>query len=80
MFLHPRIPFTGKGAKLERALINFLLDLHTGDHGYREVSPPFIIQRDCMFGTGQLPKFEEDMYAMEDASMFLAPTAEAADD
>jgi seryl-tRNA synthetase len=57
-------------------LINFLLDLHTGPHGYEEVSPPFVINRDCMFGTGQLPKFEEDMYGMEENRFFLAPTAE----
>lgn len=68
--------FRGLGARLERALINFLLDLHTRDHGYEEVSPPFIINRDCMFGTGQLPKFEEDMYGIEENKFFLAPTAE----
>ncbi|MEM9478792.1 MAG: serine--tRNA ligase [Verrucomicrobiota bacterium] len=70
------VVFKGKGAKLERALIQFLLDLHTTEHGYTEVSPPFIIQRECMFGTSQLPKFEEDMYSTEDSTMFLAPTAE----
>ncbi|MBU6302715.1 MAG: serine--tRNA ligase [Verrucomicrobia bacterium] len=68
--------FRGAGARLERALINFLLDLHTGSHGYEEVSPPFVINRDCMFGTGQLPKFEEDMYGLEENRFFLAPTAE----
>ena len=68
--------FTGPGARLERALINFMLDLHTGGHGYTEVSPPFLIRRDCMVGTGQLPKFEEDMYGMENGALFLAPTAE----
>ena len=68
--------FRGAGARLERALINFLLDLHTGTHGYEEISPPFVINRDCMFGTGQLPKFEEDMYGLEDNKFFLAPTAE----
>ena len=68
--------FRGAGARLERALINFLLDLHTGPHGYEEISPPFLINRDCMFGTGQLPKFEEDMYGLEENRFFLAPTAE----
>ncbi|MEX2578047.1 MAG: serine--tRNA ligase [Verrucomicrobiales bacterium] len=70
------VTFTGMGAKLERALIQFLLDLHTEKHGYREVSPPFIINRDSMFGTGQLPKFEDDMYGLENGAFFLAPTAE----
>jgi seryl-tRNA synthetase len=70
------ICFTGAGAKLERALINFMLDLHTREHGYLEVSPPFLVRRDCMIGTTQLPKFEEDMYGFENGEMFLAPTAE----
>ena len=70
------VAFTGPGARLQRALIQFLLNLHTDEHGYREVSPPFIINRDCMFGTGQLPKFEEDMYGLEEGAFFLAPTAE----
>lgn len=70
------ICFTGAGARLERSLINFMLDLHTREHGYLEVSPPFLIRRDCMFGTGQLPKFEEDMYGLEEGQLFLAPTAE----
>ena len=60
------ICFTGAGAKLERALINFMLDLHTREHGYREISPPFLVRRDCMIGTTQLPKFEADMYGLED--------------
>jgi seryl-tRNA synthetase len=68
--------FTGAGARLERSLINFLLDLHTGAHGYQEVSPPFLVRRECMVGTSQLPKFEEDMYGLEDNSLFLTPTAE----
>lgn len=68
--------FTGQGARLERALINFLLDLHTGEHGYQEISPPFLIARECMYGTTQLPKFEDDMYGIEDNQMFLTPTAE----
>ena len=70
------IAFTGAGARLERALINFMLDLHTREHGYLEMSPPFLVRRDCMIGTTQLPKFEEDMYGLEENTMFLAPTAE----
>src|SRR5881398_1060617 len=70
------ICFTGAGAKLERALINFMIDLHTREHGYVEVSPPFLVRRDCMIGTTQLPKFEEDMYGLENGELFLAPTAE----
>ncbi|PYI89089.1 MAG: serine--tRNA ligase [Verrucomicrobia bacterium] len=75
------ICFTGTGARLERALIQFMLDLHTREHGYFEISPPFLVRRDCMIGTTQLPKFEADMYGLEpDASgrnqLFLAPTAE----
>lgn len=70
------ICFIGAGAKLERALINFMIDLHTREHGYTEVSPPFLVRRDCMIGTSQLPKFEEDMYKIEGEELFLAPTAE----
>src|SRR5207248_1415843 len=70
------ICFTGIGAKLERALIQFMLDLHTDKHGYFELSPPFVVRRECMFGTGQLPKFEADMYDLEEGQLFLAPTAE----
>jgi seryl-tRNA synthetase len=70
------ICFTGAGARLERALIQFMLDLHTREHGYLEVSPPFLVRRDCMIGTTQLPKFEEDMYGLEGGAMFLTPTAE----
>ena len=70
------ICFTGRGAKLERALINFMIDLHTREHGYVEISPPFLVRRDCMIGTSQLPKFEADMYGLEDNQLFLAPTAE----
>lgn len=68
--------FTGAGARLERALLNFLLDMHTGEGGYMEVSPPFLIRRECMVGTGQLPKFEDDMYGVDGGELFLAPTAE----
>ena len=70
------ICFTGAGAKLERALIQFMLDLHTSEHGYLEMSPPFLVRRECMVGTTQLPKFEEDMYGLENGELFLAPTAE----
>jgi len=70
------ICFIGAGARLERALIQFMLDLHTREHGYLEMSPPFLVRRDCMIGTTQLPKFEEDMYGLEENQLFLAPTAE----
>jgi seryl-tRNA synthetase len=68
--------FTGVGAQLERALINFMLDLHTREHGFREVSGPVLVSRECMIGTGSLPKFEEDMYRIESDDLFLIPTAE----
>ena len=68
--------FTGYGARLERALIQFMLDLHTEKHGYTEVSPPFVVNRDSMFGTGQLPKMEDDMYRINEDDLFLIPTAE----
>ena len=70
------IVYRGLGARLERALINFLLDTQTLENGYQEVGVPFIVKRECMYGTGQLPKFEEDMYGLEENSMFLVPTAE----
>jgi seryl-tRNA synthetase len=70
------ICFTGAGARLERALINFMIDLHAREHGYTEISPPFLVRRDCMIGTSQLPKFEADMYGLEENQIFLAPTAE----
>jgi len=70
------VVYRGKGARLERALIQFLLDTHTEEHGYEEVNVPHIIKRECMEGTGQLPKFEDDMYGIEDNALFLAPTAE----
>jgi seryl-tRNA synthetase len=63
------------GAKLERALMNFMLDLH-GKHGYTEVFPPILVNRDCMVGTGQLPKFEGDFYKCADDELYLVPTAE----
>ncbi len=68
--------YRGKGAKLQRALIQFLLDLQTEKNGYQEVNVPHLINRDCMYGTGQLPKFEDDMYGLNEGQTFLAPTAE----
>jgi len=67
---------TGLGAKLERALITFMIDFHVERHGYREIFPPFLINRDSMIGTGQLPKFAEDMYKIEGEELYLDPTAE----
>ena len=76
--------YTGWGARLERALIQFLLELHTTQHGYTEVSPPYIIGRDCMVGVGQFPKFEDQAYAVQEGldqgslgKLYLLPTAEA---
>jgi seryl-tRNA synthetase len=76
--------YTNWGARLERALIQFLLDLHTSEHGYAEVSPPYIIGRDCMTGVGQFPKFEDQAYAVQEGldgqtlgKLYLLPTAEA---
>ena len=68
--------FTGAGARLERGLIQFMLDLHTRKHGYTEVSPPHVIRRECLVGTGQLPKLEEEMYRLQDEDLYLNPTAE----
>ena len=68
--------YRGLGATLERGLINFMLDLHTREHGYQEVIPPFIVNRASMTGTGQLPKFEEDLFRLKDEDYFLIPTAE----
>ena len=70
------VVYRGAGARLERALINFLLDLHTREHGYQEVGVPFLVNRASMTGTGQLPKFEEDLYGTESQELFLVPTAE----
>jgi seryl-tRNA synthetase len=70
------ILYKGLGARLERALINFMLDLHTKKHGYKEIFPPFLVNRKSMTGTGQLPKLEEDMYRLKDDDYFLIPTAE----
>ncbi|HEY9282370.1 MAG TPA: serine--tRNA ligase [Pyrinomonadaceae bacterium] len=67
----------GAGALLERALVNFMLDLHTREHGYEETLPPFIVNRDALFGTGQLPKFEQDLFKLTDErGLYLSPTAE----
>jgi seryl-tRNA synthetase len=64
------------GARLERALVNFMLDLHTDKHGYKEVFPPYMVHRNSMIGTGQLPKFEEDAFKVSNTEYFLIPTAE----
>ncbi|KIQ77986.1 MULTISPECIES: serine--tRNA ligase [Bacillus] len=68
--------YKGAGARLERALISFMLDLHTDEHGYEEVLPPYMVNRASMTGTGQLPKFEEDAFRIESEDYFLIPTAE----
>jgi seryl-tRNA synthetase len=68
--------YRGAGARLERALINFMLDLHTGSHGYLEVLPPFMVNSESMTATGQLPKFEEDLFKLKDSDFYLIPTAE----
>jgi seryl-tRNA synthetase len=68
--------YRGAGARLERALISFMLDLHTEQHGYQEVLPPFMVNRDSMTATGQLPKFEEDLFRLTDPEFYLIPTAE----
>jgi len=70
------ILYKGWGARLERAMINFMLDLHIKKHGYTEIFPPFLVNRASMTGTGQLPKLEEDMYRLKDDDLFLIPTAE----
>jgi seryl-tRNA synthetase len=68
--------YKGAGARLERALINFMLDMHTEDHNYTEILPPFIANRTTMTGTGQLPKFEDDLFKLDGLDYFLIPTAE----
>jgi seryl-tRNA synthetase len=68
--------YRGQGAQLERALINFMLDLHTRERGYQEMLPPFLVNRESMTGTGQLPKFEEDLFRIVHPDFFLIPTAE----
>jgi seryl-tRNA synthetase len=66
----------GQGARVERALINFMLDIHTGEHGYQEILPPFMANSKSLFATGQLPKFEEDLFKLKDHDYYLIPTAE----
>ena len=68
--------YRGLGSRLERSLINFMLDLHTREHGYTEFFPPFIVNGDSMAGTGQLPKFKEDMFKLDGLDYYLIPTAE----
>ncbi len=68
--------YKGLGARLERAIINFMLDLHVDKHGYTEILPPFMVNRNSMYGTGQLPKFEEDAFKVANTDYFLVPTAE----
>ncbi|MEO3948076.1 serine--tRNA ligase [Gorillibacterium sp. CAU 1737] len=68
--------YKGLGARLERALMNFMMDLHSNEHGYEEMLPPYIVNRDSLTGTGQLPKFEEDVFKLEGSDYFLIPTAE----
>ena len=68
--------YLGAGARLERALINFMLDLHTTEHGYTETLPPYLVKGEVLEGTGQLPKFEEDLFHIEDRDLYLIPTAE----
>ena len=68
--------YMGLGAKLERSLISFMLDVHTKEHGYTEVLPPFIANKDSFYGTGQLPKFEQDLFKLEGTDYYLVPTAE----
>lgn len=68
--------YKGLGARLERAIINFYLDTHVYQHGYEEIFPPFLVNRECMVGTGQLPKFAEDMFKIEGRELYLVPTAE----
>ncbi|GLX71384.1 serine--tRNA ligase [Paenibacillus glycanilyticus] len=68
--------YRGYGARLERALISFMMDLHSDQHGYEEVLPPYLVNRDSLVGTGQLPKFEDDLFKISDSDYFLIPTAE----
>ncbi|CAI9086337.1 serine--tRNA ligase [Candidatus Methylacidiphilum fumarolicum] len=68
--------FLGKGAKLQRALIHFMLEMHTQNHGYQEVWPPYLVREACMMGTGHLPKFANDMYSINNDGLYLIPTGE----
>lgn len=71
--------YRGLGARLERALMSFMMDLHAEEHGYEEMLPPVIVNRDSLTGTGQLPKFEEDVFKVDDTDYFMIPTAEVPD-
>jgi seryl-tRNA synthetase len=68
--------YKGLGARLERAVMNFMMDFHSEEHGYQEILPPYIVNRDSLTGTGQLPKFEEDVFKLENSDYFMIPTAE----
>ncbi|WP_314590742.1 serine--tRNA ligase [Paenibacillus terrigena] len=68
--------YKGLGARLERALLNFMMDLHSDQHGYEEILPPYIVNRESLIGTSQLPKFEEDLFKLRDTDYYLIPTAE----
>lgn len=70
------VVYRGLGARLERALINFMLELHVNEHGYEEILPPFMANRECLIGTGNLPKFEKDLFKIEEDGYYLIPTAE----
>ncbi len=71
------VTYVGMGARLERALAAFMLDLHTGEHGYTEVLPPYLVKAECLLGSGQLPKFEHDLFRVEPDARYLIPTGEA---
>lgn len=70
------VVYRGLGARLERALLNFMLELHVNEHGYEEILPPFMANRECLIGTGNLPKFEKDLFKIEEDGYYLIPTAE----
>ena len=70
--------YKGLGARLERAFMNFMLDLHVDEHGYKEIFPPYMVNRASMTGTGQLPKFEEDAFLIENEDYFLNPNSRSA--
>ena len=70
--------YKGAAARLERALINFMLDLHTGEHGYKEIIPPTLVNRAALTGTGNLPKFEEDLFQIRESGIFLDPDGRSA--
>lgn len=70
------VVLSGQGARLERALMNFMLDLHTNEHGYKEIISPVVVKEECLVGTGQMPKFKEDLFKLENIDSYLIPTAE----